>query len=374
MRIFFLIVMSVFLVGCATMQPIVDARGTASGAENSAIEFIKAAKAAKAIEDKPEDETKSSLMLNMLNRGYELITANCDDYFRNSGEIQFRINLSRDITTATATVFTSGMLYNPRNQNAVGVIPLIGGAVYTGMDVYNKNFLFNAENIDAVKTLVMNALATHKAESLEDLGDKNLTYGEVIVMLQENQAYCMPSKIVPLVRSAIKNGEIVKVSSSAPPVEDSRNKDDIAADDAVLKALGTSLNPPSALSMHQATALYWLFKTDTTIKERNAIRETLSGLPTTGQPIDANGVFAAPWAPQQKVEEELAKLSPPTVLKMRGAIAEFREALQRQELGMAEAEGKSAVSLFNASRGLPRLDGTALSSTRGRRPVVVDVK
>jgi hypothetical protein len=129
--------------------------------------------------------------------------------------------------------------------------------------------------------------------------------------------------------------------------------------------------------MHQATALYWLFKTDTTIKERNAIRETLSGLPTTGQPIDANGVFAAPWAPQQKVEEELAKLSPPTVLKMRGAIAEFREALQRQELEMAEADrpgGKSEVSLFNASRGLPRLDGTALSSTRGRRPVVVDVK
>lgn len=366
---------AVLLGGCGTMQPLVSAAGPGKGAEGKAIAFETTA--AQAQSDPAQTRA-------MLQRGYELIQANCDDYFRSAGEAQFNVNFLRDASVATATIVTSGMLYNPRNQRAVGLIPLVGGAVYTGMDVYNKNFLFSAENIDSVKTLVMKAVTTHQALTLERLGEAQPTYGEALVMLQENQAYCMPAKIVPLVRTAIKKGEIGEVSQSAPVIEDKRTPQEVAGDDAVLKALGAELNPPGVLSLQQATALYWLFKSDTTTEERVALYEKLASLKTASQPLQSNGDFIAAWAPHQRtVEDELGKLSAPTVGKMKAAIAEFRGVLEERRLANARSKDpgftalaapEQASVLSQANRRLPALNAASSTVLRGRRPLEVDVQ
>ncbi len=368
---------ALFLTGCQTTQPVVTAAGPAGGAQNKAIDFIGAAANAR-VDPK---QTRS-----MLDRGFELIKSNCDDYFRSAGDRQFELNFIKDTVATGATVLTSSMLYNPRNKKIVGVIPLVGGATYAGVDVYNRNFLFNAENIDAVKTLVLRAIAEHQRATLRDLGENQPTYGEVLFLLQDDQAYCTPTKIVPLVRAAIKKGDVQVVSPSTPPIADARTPEQIAADDAVLKALGTELNPPAALSLEQTTALYWLFEADNTTSERLQIREKLKGLPSSSIPLDEKGVPpTGGWSHQAKVEELLRKLSGPTVARMRTTISQFQSALTAKEQavvriaelrggGTAASTGDRARLAAEAAKDLPSLDPAKLSGFGARQPVVVDIR
>jgi hypothetical protein len=367
--------MAAMLAGCNTMEPLVSSGGPGGGANKRTINFLAMESASRS------DPTSDAAARAMLTTGYQLIRSNCDDYFASAGDYQRWINFGRDATVATAAVVTATVGYNPRNKKILGVIPIATSGVYTGIDLYNKDFLFAAENIDAVKTLIMNAVSTHQALSQTQISGRALTYGEALVMLQDDQAYCMPPKIVPLVRAAIKSGQIVQVGGSAPAAPDTRTADQMHADDAVLKTLGTELNPPGALSFQQAAVLYWLFKRDSTTAERTAMVKLLGALPADSQPLDAQGKMKSPWPHKDAVEKALDGFSPQTLAKIDQAVVTYRKDLSDKARATAQLDsrvsnlqGVELEQLRQNAAAEPLFPSFAPAASSVATPVVVDVR
>lgn len=298
------------LSGCATLNgppPIIKATGPyePNGPKTGLILRFQSSATMAAKPDVSAAEVTA-----MLDDGFTLVYANCNDFFLSSGREQSSLLVLGDavasIGTLAASAIALGNVNGQGGKDALAIVTLGTSTALTGIDIYTQRFLFGAENVDAVRELTVNALTAHM-NGVREL--RPATYQSVVMHLFDNQAICTPRRISILAREAIQKGQ-VKAAVVAPGGLESLSK---ALDEKILKDLGTTLNPPGSVSADQAGAFYWLFFADATDSERKTtIRPLLAGLPDSTNPFDSNGNLKSAIPHQAAIEDALARLTSAT--------------------------------------------------------------
>jgi hypothetical protein len=342
----------VILSGCATTQgpqPIVTAAGPVATSTTTGLagKFIAAEQASFA------DPSNTGLAQAMMDDGFSLLYASCSDFFLTAGTSQRWIIVARDTVGAVGTLATAVLSLHNGGKNAAANMALFTGAGFAGLDIYTKNFLFAAENVSAVRNLITTALSKH-SEAAKAAG--TVTYQSAMTQLIDNQEICSPMRIAALAREAIQKGDVV----AAPTVDLGGITQ--AQDQKVLQTLGQILNPPGALNMDQAGALWWLLKDSSSATDRQKggpIQQKLADIPPTTGPYDASGNFIAGWT-NDRVSDVLDRFSKATKDSFKAAIPAARAAAATA--AAAKAAGERAAVIFPAFQGAPVSAGSA--STR----------
>ena len=169
-------------------------------------------------------EQREPIMERAMRAGYALIYAECSMYFIHMGRNQGRSRLGRSLMAPLSALVT-GIISIVRfedldtEQDLLAVLSLATTASGSGLDVYDQNFLFGADNIDAVRQLTMRSLATHANTTL---GEVNGSFEQVVMDLMENQHICTPTHIMTMTRQAIRAGEVEPNTAGTS----NRDKDD----------------------------------------------------------------------------------------------------------------------------------------------------
>ncbi|MBW8911252.1 MAG: hypothetical protein JF564_05055, partial [Sphingomonas sp.] len=194
------------------------------------------------------DDAKS-----MYESGYSLIYYNCNQYFDSAGKSQTILIATRDAIGAVSAVSTSILVLTKAPKSALAAVGIGTGAAYSGIDGYTKDFLFSAENVDAVRTLVAGALDTDHKAVLASFGSSQVAYDAVLIQLRDEQTICTLRHISALATEAIKNGHLVATSNTL-----ANDLGGLARiqDDAVLSALGTILTTGRPVTINEAGALW----------------------------------------------------------------------------------------------------------------------
>lgn len=292
----------------------------------------------------PSDENAQK----MLSQGFRLVYANCDEFFNTAGKHQQWIFVARDVVGAVGTIGTSMLALHDGSKMAVSNLALATGVTYSGLDIYTKNFLFSAENIASVRELITKALAEHERGVM---ALAQFSYESATMHILDNQHICTPAAILSYARDAIKNGRIQSyVSGDTPALQQ-------MADAEVLLRIGSKLNPPGAVTVDQAGALWWLLRDFSSDDDKKKIRDLLADLTAAAQPIGQDGKVVATWTYGKEVGEQLDKLSAATKAKFAAAIQQAREATKA-----AAAAAVAAVAKPDAS-GIPAAGAAPVAAT-----------
>jgi hypothetical protein len=122
---------------------------------------------------------------------------------------------------ALGTIATGAVaLASPHNATAAGAIALGTAALYNGVDIYTRNFLFNTDNIESVRVMIMGALAAHASKALPENDPTIWTFAGAAQVINEHQAICLPASIRSLVLEAIKGRQVcsgcLQLAKAAP--------------------------------------------------------------------------------------------------------------------------------------------------------------
>lgn len=260
------------------------------------------------------DQSNAELAETMLSDGFDLVYGNCSEFFSSAGETQKWVIVARDAIGVIGTLGTSVLALHNGSKNAVANLALGTGLSFSALDIYTKNFLFSAENIDSVRTLVTNALSAHKKVVLTQTP---FTYQSATIQILDTQDICTPAAISALARAAIKKGDVAASVTGSGDGTSVRQ----LGDQAVLHAIGTILNPPGPVTSDQAGALWWLLKDFSTDAQKSKlIAPKLAELPATSKPFDSAGAYQSGWKFADTVGQALDRLSSETKESFRTAI------------------------------------------------------
>jgi hypothetical protein len=169
--------MSLPLAGCYSFRgppPVVNAHGYLPGqpTDTGVIEARFRAAAVAALTSGATSEQMNAFMRT----GFTLVYARCYNYFAHAGRRQMRSRLARD-TVAPLVGLLTGVINlhdfggdSTQEQRLLDILTLGQTFATAGLDVYDRNFLFGSDNIDAVRTMTMNALSAHASAALGRTG------------------------------------------------------------------------------------------------------------------------------------------------------------------------------------------------------------
>ena len=183
------------------------------------------------------NEEKANRLLAI--SGVSLIQVNCNEYFNEMGRNQRNSSVLRDlIAPVTAAInaaislhlFSSVEAVNQNIQLGFGAISATGTSA---LDIYDRRFLFDSDNIAVVRSNTMAALSKNADETLSNVPSD---FVQVIARLQQVENFCTPPEILSNVRATLKAAQF----ENTPSDED---KPDPDADDG--KGTGKTANDPS---------------------------------------------------------------------------------------------------------------------------------
>ena len=251
--------------------------------------------------------------------GFALVYANCDHYFQAAGHSQTGTRFVRD-TIAPVVALLTGIIslrnFDSGNEERLLTgLSLWSSTTTAAFDIYERNFLFGAENIDSVRELILNALTTHSDRAFATDPD---TFEAAAIQIIDNQNICTPPHILRLVREAIRNGTVQATVTGSAEFQTLFE---------IRRALGQLLHPPAPLSVDETYALWVLFVEGDTSNLKglypllrglasNPITETAAVAPATEPTYSLNGN----WPHTAAVIERLVTLPNET-------LAEFGERL-----------------------------------------------
>lgn len=218
----------------------------------------------------------------MIDQGVTLTRLRCNDFFAQRMANQMQERVLRGAVTPVSALLTgiigaTSFSTDAERQDAIQILTIGQNATEAGLDLYEREFLFGSDNVNAVRTLTMRALDEHGARILrEDVG----FYGAQRHLI-DHQMICTPANILELSRTAIREGRIAPSTpiSRAPVVAG------LDGDQAVIRALSRNLRV-TELSANQVGALWWLSELVAgggTISQDTllVIQDRLSGLPVS---------------------------------------------------------------------------------------------
>ena len=141
---------------------------------------------------------------------------NCDAFFASRGVDQKWLLTFKDVATAVGSAATGVLaLASPSNATAAGAVALATGSAYNAVDIYSRNFLFGADNIDNVLIMTRKALQAHEDAAFPPKEDASpWTFEHAVQYLADHQAICGPAHIRSLALAAISKGTLVAVDPS----------------------------------------------------------------------------------------------------------------------------------------------------------------
>jgi hypothetical protein len=145
---------------------------------------------------------------------YTMIYADCNDYFAHMGRRQSASRIIRSSIAPLTTLLTGLLtLSNFKNgtdeKHLLTLLTLGANAGTSGLDIFDENFLFGANNIDAVTK----ALVEHAKETLKK---RQPTFDQAVINVLDNESICRPPQIMRLTREAIANGNITPITTGKP--------------------------------------------------------------------------------------------------------------------------------------------------------------
>ena len=157
--------------------------------------------------DEANAETRATAMLES---GFTLVKVRCNDFFAVKASNQTTARLLRSLLQPLTVAITSTFSvidFGSESEESDALALLAAGSALAGagIDIYEEQFLFDADNIDAVRGLTMRALDAHRTEVLARDPD---AFDPAVRQLVDHQMICTPASILGLVRNAIDSGEI----------------------------------------------------------------------------------------------------------------------------------------------------------------------
>jgi hypothetical protein len=294
--------------------------------------------------DKQKSESQAAQ--KMMSDGFALVYASCSDFFTSAGQTQKWLIVARDAVGAAGTLATSILALTHAGAAATAGTALGTGAFFSATDIYTKDFLFAAENIESVRTLTLNALTKHSSNV--PVGDW-LTYNDASVAILDSQDLCSVSRIAAMARDAIRNGK-----PDTPP--DEGNATNVGGakktgDEVIVDALNNLLKPVSAANKAaQLGAVYWLmYGNPSTDAERASICQALALVPPERSPVEekidqgkAVCNIKSDWIYRQNAKALLDELSPTAISALKKSIDAFRQAQAIYKTQSADLAGGQA--------------------------------
>lgn len=224
-----------------------------------------------------------------LSGGLALIDNNCRDYFRVEGKFQQVLYFVRDTANVLSPVAAGALAIAKGSTNAIAVVTLSTAATAGIISTAASDFLFDADNIDDVQSLVMTDLATHEdaVNQAAAQSPSAVTFDWVTEQLTDHQNHCLPAHILAVTRAAIKAGKLMPYSEGS-----TKNQPSASEVQALKTSLGTILG--LTITDDEAAALYWLTeKADAS----NYYKEIALELKPLGaaSPFDSTGKLQASW-------------------------------------------------------------------------------
>lgn len=191
-----------------------NSAGTGRGSQETIQQFnlswkfsSKVCKSMRASEANEESAAKE-----MVNSGISLVKVRCADFFAAKRGNQSKARLIRSllqpltvaITSTFAVINFGGEEEGEFGQDDALALLAAGNALATaGLNVYEDQFLFGAENVTSVEQMTMRALATHERAILKSVSSFDVGVRRLI----DHQSICLPGNILELVRQSIDNGD-----------------------------------------------------------------------------------------------------------------------------------------------------------------------
>jgi len=313
----------------------------------------------------------------MRDTGLALVYSNCDHFFSSLGRYQTQVNTSADIVTALSTLATGALALvtfkNADTKDALIASLSLGVAgAKTALDIYARNFLFGAENVDSVRELTFKALAAHREKFVKLVG---IGFEDTILNLIDHQNICTPSRIARLAKQAIANGQVVarpistdgldavQMAAAAAATKQAFAIDQQTDEDA-LRTIG-ALFGRGPVSPDQAGALWWVFNSDADPARLKKLSVLIGGLSST-QLIDDNGVLTpAAQNMAQTVVNGLRTLSAATQNAFRGEIARVKRAENTADASADQKEPHFSVGATKPAATGTRIEVNVPPSTSG---------
>lgn len=240
--------------------------------------------------------------------GANLVDANCEDFFRARGSAETFLNVARDTTAASGSL-ASGVLSlaSPANAVAAGVISLVTSTASNGLDIYTKNFLFGSDNIESVRAMTINALATHRAKAFP-LNDTSLwDFGGAVTVIMDHQDLCTPANIRSLALASISNSKLETKAETPDAGDVGGDAGNAAAKVAPTVAKAPAVVAPAAVEAMSAAA--------------NAASAATQSASATPESIEAAATSAAEKAMTPAIKAKLPHLSVDQQTQIVGAAA-----------------------------------------------------
>lgn len=243
----------------------------------------------------------------MMEEGFALIYAQCNQFFADSGQRQTRLMVWRDGIALAGTLVAGAFAIDGGGREDDLAFFTLGSAVaMSGIDIHTRHYLFGAENVDSVRELTLKALNAH--EQGVELLSPPVSYPDVVVHLLDHQAICTPSRIALLTREAIQKGEVIPVGG-----QDGKDAIGAAMDKMALRKIGNALKLPGSVSTRMAAAYYWiLFERPTEQQLETFINPMLSEVSQPENPF-VNGspkVLKVPIPHESLIEQQLKSMTP----------------------------------------------------------------
>lgn len=169
----------------------------------------------------------SAAVRRMIDSGLALVEANCTEYFHQMGRNQRNSAILRDliapITSVINTVINLQLLSNleKTNQDISTGFTTLSAIGTSALDIYDRRFLFDSDNISAVQANTMAALGKNR-DGIWASVPKQI--GFAINRLQENEQICMPAQILNNVRGSIKGGKFENEKPDEEPKDKPKEK------------------------------------------------------------------------------------------------------------------------------------------------------
>jgi hypothetical protein len=210
-----------------------EKRGLDYALENDFIESMKAAYTQnKDLTDKFDDskyQTVNNKNYTFTLNGFALARARCVDFFDRKDPTQLEVDVWRDAITYGGALATALLGLTKASSDSVAAVALATGAGKTGIDIYAKHYLFGAENISAVKIMVLSALDEHKKTFIERFRESVrhpdpanpllFEFSDAYQQITTYQSTCSYQQIRALAQRAIKEATLTPTDEAKDTVK-----------------------------------------------------------------------------------------------------------------------------------------------------------
>jgi hypothetical protein len=179
--------------------------------------------------------------------GVHLADSYCSLFFLYGSDNQKWLLVAKDVIGALGTIATGAVaIANPHNATSAGIIALTTGALYNGVDIYTRNFLFNTDNIESVRAMTVGALNADSATAFPANDTSIWTFSGAAQVINGHQAICLPASIRSLVLEAIKGGKFIAAPAAGTVDATATGASSAAATTAAKAQIGAATRAASA--------------------------------------------------------------------------------------------------------------------------------